>query len=176
VELLLNTDTNWKSFAANSSVWRLWPAVWQLRGTALNATSTASIRYTTGLKFVVMRGQSIKSGAKSMQYPANAELLRGHEEFRALLEEERCAGDDYIEDRATRMLEIEGNGEGMGNSTTWLQASLNRHWSPTETAFHPVRVLRWWRTHRRISSTPAISTMRRCKTALDLERNRAVRL
>lgn len=78
-----------------------------------------------------MRGQSIRVGAKSLQYPANAELLRGHQEFRSLLEQEKCAGDDYIEDRANCMLEIEEKGEGMGNSTTWLQASLNRHWSLT---------------------------------------------
>lgn len=97
----------------------------------LNASATASIRYTTPLKYVVMRGQSIRVGAKSLQYPANAELLRGHQEFRSLLEQEKCAGDDYIEDRANCMLEIEEKGEGMGNSTTWLQASLNRHWSLT---------------------------------------------
>lgn len=96
-----------------------------------NASPTASIRYTTPLKFVVMKGQSTKVGAKSMQYPANAELLRGHEEFRSLLEQDKCAGDDYIEDRADRMLEIEEKGKGTGNSTTWLQASLNRHWSLT---------------------------------------------
>lgn len=92
------------------------------------ATPTASIRYTASGKYIVMRGRSTKVGDKFFQFPANADLLRGHEEFRALLQDEQCFGDDYIEDHANRMLEIEEKGKGTGNTTTWLQASFNRHW------------------------------------------------
>lgn len=89
---------------------------------------SASIRYTTDKNFVVMRGGSLLQGTKGLQYPANALVLCGHEEFGSLVQ---CAGDAYIADRADKMLEIEEKGKGMGTPTTWLQASLNRHWSLT---------------------------------------------
>ena len=95
-----------------------------------NASVSASIRYTIAREFVVMRGQSLRKGTKYLQYPANAFLLCEHPEFRSLVED--CDGDDYIQGRAERMLEIEENeGKGAGNPTKWLQASFNRHLSVT---------------------------------------------
>lgn len=97
----------------------------------LNAAPTASIRYTAPKKYIVMRGGSTLRGAKCLQFPANAKLLCDHDEFRTLLKNEPCAGDDYIEDRGQKWLEIEEEGKGTGSTTTWLQASFNRHWSLT---------------------------------------------
>lgn len=87
---------------------------------------SASLRYTADEKFIVVRGRALHLGAKYLQYPANAMSLCSRPEFRTITS---CAGDDYIADKAANMIEIERTGKGTGNPQTWIQASLNRHWT-----------------------------------------------
>ena len=94
------------------------------------ARPSASIRYTAEDNFIVVKGQALHLGTRHLQYPANAMSLCSRPEFRTIA---TCAGDDYIEDKANRMLEIEQTGKGTGIPKTWLQASLNRHWTATGT-------------------------------------------
>lgn len=80
---------------------------------------SASIRYTSDDEWIVMRGEGIlnEDGAGPAQWPANAELLCGANEFCGA---SFSAGDAYISREA-------GNYAHPGNPSTWLQAGFNHH-------------------------------------------------
>ncbi|HEV2494956.1 MAG TPA: beta family protein [Terriglobia bacterium] len=80
---------------------------------------SASIRYTSDDAWIVMRGEGVQNpgGAGFDQYPANAQLLCGMDEFRG---PGFSAGDAYILARANHPSRT-------GNASTWLQAGFNHH-------------------------------------------------
>jgi hypothetical protein len=75
---------------------------------------SASIRYTLGEKWLVMRGQK----RKYVQYLANAQLLSKEPEF---FGSKFSYGDAYIEEKGKN---LKGK---PGNATTWLVAGFNHH-------------------------------------------------
>lgn len=85
------------------------------------ARVSASIRYTAGEHWVVMRGEWLNKpgGPGFKQYPANAVLLRERTEFCG---EAFSAGDHYI-----AQMTLDSPQTGTGNATTWVQASVNHH-------------------------------------------------
>jgi hypothetical protein len=80
---------------------------------------SASIRYTTDENWVIMRGEGLrnKDGPGHDQYPANAELLCGRDEYCG---EDFSYGDAYIRERYE-------NPQKTGNPETWLRAGINHH-------------------------------------------------
>ncbi|MCJ7484335.1 MAG: beta family protein [Thermodesulfovibrionales bacterium] len=75
---------------------------------------SASIRYTLKDKWLVMRGQKLKS----VQYLANARLLSRESEF---FGDQFSYGDHYIAEKGK---DLKGK---PGNATTWLVAGINHH-------------------------------------------------
>lgn len=80
---------------------------------------SASIRYTIEHHWLIMRGEAVfkENGPGFDQWPANAQLLREHEEFRG---RDFSYGDQYI-------FEIGGQSAKTGNPETWLRAGINHH-------------------------------------------------
>lgn len=80
---------------------------------------SASIRYTSHEKWVIMRGEGIRNegGPGHAQWPANAHLLCGTAEFCGAT---FSAGDAYIFDKASHPARP-------GTPGTWLQAGFNHH-------------------------------------------------
>jgi hypothetical protein len=83
------------------------------------ANFSASIRYTSGNYWVIMRGEGVflDNGPGFDQWPANAQLLCVRSEF--------CgpafsAGDKYIFDMGNQITNT-------GNAETWLRAGINHH-------------------------------------------------
>lgn len=81
------------------------------------ATPSASIRYASEDRWVIMRGESLRRGAKGAQYPANAQLLCEQPEYSGA---EYSEGDAYIHERAN-------DPSRNGNPETWIRAGINRH-------------------------------------------------
>jgi hypothetical protein len=84
------------------------------------ANVSASIRYTSDDRWVIMRGEGLRNAGSAghAQYPANAELLCARKEF--------CGphfsrGDEYIWRIGSRQ------DMRTGNPMTWLQAGINHH-------------------------------------------------
>jgi len=77
---------------------------------------SASIRYTSTLDWVIMRGESLKKMGYD-QYTANALMLCEREEFCG---PDFSTGDRYIYERGTRR-------DTTGNPETWLRAGINHH-------------------------------------------------
>lgn len=88
---------------------------------APGSNPSASIRYTLFDKWIIMRGQGLRSAnsAGHAQYPALAKLLIEREEF---FGEDFSEGDSYIakvgSDITTKVT---------GNPRTWLRAGINHH-------------------------------------------------
>lgn len=88
---------------------------------APGSNPSASIRYTLFDKWIIMRGQGLRSAntAGHAQYPALAKLLIEREEF---FGENFSEGDSYIvkvgSDITTKVT---------GNPRTWLRAGINHH-------------------------------------------------
>jgi hypothetical protein len=80
---------------------------------------SASIRYTAGDYWVIMRGESVRNedGPGTAQWPANAQLLCEQDEY---CKETFSDGDMYIKKMSLQSKEH-------GNPTTWLQAGINHH-------------------------------------------------
>jgi hypothetical protein len=86
-----------------------------------NVNPSASIRYTTHDKWMIMRGRGLrspKSGGFS-QYPPQAKLLSVQPEF---VGANFCFGDDYIEEKG-----VDIHTKKTGTPRTWLRAGINRH-------------------------------------------------
>jgi len=84
-----------------------------------HANFSASIRYTGGDYWVIMRGESVfqDNGPGFAQWPANAQLLCARSEY--------CGpsfsfGDQYIYQMGAQVLST-------GNAETWLRAGVNHH-------------------------------------------------
>ena len=95
-----------------------------------NSNPSASIRYTHSEYWVIMRGEGLKNedGPGNAQYPAEAKLLCGMDEF--------CGagfsrGDQYIEQTGRQP-------NSPGTPLTWLRAGINHHMTY---AIHQVREL-----------------------------------
>jgi hypothetical protein len=82
-------------------------------------TFSASIRYTSDDYWLIMRGENVfnEDGPGFSQWPAEAQVLCGHEEFCG---SNFSAGDMYINERAS-------NPDQTGSAKTWLQAGINHH-------------------------------------------------
>ncbi len=80
---------------------------------------SASIRYTSGDYWLIMRGEDAirKDGLGFAQWPANAILLSDSPEYCA---ETFSAGDKYIKEMSLQRQET-------GNPATWLEAGINHH-------------------------------------------------
>ena len=80
---------------------------------------SASIRYTSGDYWVVMRGEGVRNetGPGYAQWPANAFLLRERREFCG---SDFSYGDAYIEEMSSQLA-------ATGNPETWLRAGINHH-------------------------------------------------
>jgi len=80
---------------------------------------SASIRYTGLTDWVIMRGESVRkdNGPGYSQWPAHAQLLAFHSEFRGA---DFSAGDNYISTMGAQM-------EKTGNPKDWLNAGINHH-------------------------------------------------
>lgn len=83
------------------------------------ANLSASIRYTIDQYWLVMRGESVfkEDGPGFSQWPANAQLLSEHREFRG---RDFSYGDQYILDMGSQVAST-------GNAETWLRAGINHH-------------------------------------------------
>jgi hypothetical protein len=83
------------------------------------ANFSASIRYTTVEDWVIMRGEGVRNdgGPGYAQWPANAELLCGRQEFCGA---DFSDGDRYIRERSILNVKT-------GNAETWLRAGINHH-------------------------------------------------
>jgi hypothetical protein len=79
---------------------------------------SASIRYTAGTQYIVMRGQG-GPDKESKQYLANAQLLTGLSEFDGA---DFSYGDAYIAEKAKDLTSSK-----TGSPTTWLVAGINHH-------------------------------------------------
>lgn len=82
---------------------------------------SASIRYTSDLIWVVMRGQGIRSENSKghAQYPANAQLLMQQPEYSGA---DFSHGDAYIAEKGKDILT-----DKTGTPRTWLRAGINHH-------------------------------------------------
>jgi Beta protein len=80
---------------------------------------SASIRYTADEGWVVMRGEGVlnEDGPGYAQWPANAQLLCGREEFSGSA---YCTGDRYIETMSEQTSQT-------GTAKDWLAAGINHH-------------------------------------------------
>lgn len=80
---------------------------------------SASIRYTSDLHWVIMRGEALHkdNGLGYEQYPANAELLCNRSEYCG---PDFSQGDKYI---STKRMVV----KNPGSPGTWLQAGINHH-------------------------------------------------
>lgn len=80
---------------------------------------SASIRYTSGDYWVIMRGEGLRNadGPGYAQYPANALLLTARNEFCGA---DFSYGDEYIRDIALQ-------NKKTGSPETWLRAGINHH-------------------------------------------------
>jgi hypothetical protein len=85
------------------------------------ANPSASIRYTLNEKWMIMRGQGLRSpkSAGHAQYPALAQLLARRPEF---FGEKFSFGDQYIAEKGRDINTIE-----TGTPRTWLRAGINHH-------------------------------------------------
>ncbi|MDK1046427.1 MAG: beta family protein, partial [Anaerolineales bacterium] len=83
------------------------------------ANFSASIRYTSGDHWVIMRGEGVftDGGPGFAQWPANAMMLCARSEYCG---EKFSEGDAYIHRMAMQT-------EKTGNAETWLSASINHH-------------------------------------------------
>lgn len=83
------------------------------------ANFSASIRYASSRHWVIMRGEGVfhENSPGFAQYPANAQLLCGRDEFCG---SEFSFGDDYI-------FEMGNQTEKVGSARTWLTAGINHH-------------------------------------------------
>ncbi len=93
------------------------------------ANPSASIRYTLEDKWLIMRGQGLRSekGAGYAQYPAQAKLLMGQPEF---FGETFSYGDSYIAEKGANI-----GTDKPGSTTTWLRAGINHHLECTAKQF-----------------------------------------
>jgi hypothetical protein len=84
-----------------------------------NSNPSASIRYTSGDHWVIMRGEGLrnKTGPKNEQYPAHAQLLCESDDFCGAV---FSRGDSYLYDKFLRR-------GGDGTPQTWLRAGINHH-------------------------------------------------
>ncbi len=84
------------------------------------ANPSASIRYTADTRWVIMRGQGLRTPGSPghAQYPANAELLCSRREFCG---PHFSAGDEYIWNIGSHKK------GGPGTPETWLRAGINHH-------------------------------------------------
>jgi len=92
-----------------------------------DARPSASIRYTAGPYWVIMRGESVSNpeGAQYKQYPAEALMLCERSEFCG---KSFSKGDEFIHDKASRMEEIIALPKGeTGSVEDWLRVGLNHH-------------------------------------------------
>lgn len=90
--------------------------IWEEReGKGLNFS--ASIRYTGIADWVIVRGESVRSDAGYSQYPANAQILTFHPEFRG---EMFSDGDKYIAEMSRQTLHT-------GGAKEWLTAGISHH-------------------------------------------------
>lgn len=82
--------------------------------------TSASIRYTHDDYWVIMRGEGLrnKKGPKFKQFPAQASLLCGRDEFRGA---EFSSGDNYFYDLSLRV------GQSRGSPETMIRAGVNHH-------------------------------------------------
>lgn len=108
---------------------------------------SASIRYTGLTDWVIMRGESVRNdnGPGYAQWPAHAQLLAFHSEFRGA---DFSAGDNYISAMGAQM-------EKTGNPKDWISAGINHHLAlvvhqlehidtmPTESAIQGVAAPDW---------------------------------
>lgn len=80
---------------------------------------SASIRYTVGEHWLVMRGEGLRNegGPGHAQYPANAQLLMEHREFCG---REFSFGDNYIYERPTKK-------NKPGIPMNWVTVGVNHH-------------------------------------------------
>ena len=83
------------------------------------ANFSASIRYASEDKWVIMRGEGVRNdgGPGYAQWPANAQLLCAKTEF---LGQDYCEGDAYIYQTSLQTKKT-------GNAETWLRAGFNHH-------------------------------------------------
>jgi hypothetical protein len=81
---------------------------------------SASIRYTVEENWLIMRGKSAKDHGFD-QWPANAQLLALHDDFRGA---EFSYGDWYISQMGDNLGTAN---ESNGNAETWLRAGINHH-------------------------------------------------
>lgn len=87
------------------------------------ACPSASIRYTSKNKWVIVKGRSLRTPQGYNQYPANAAILCSREEYCGA---DYSAGDEYISQMSLEIAETESKME-TGNAKTWLQAGINHH-------------------------------------------------
>ncbi|KKS98264.1 MAG: hypothetical protein UV73_C0003G0206 [Candidatus Gottesmanbacteria bacterium GW2011_GWA2_43_14] len=92
---------------------------------APGSNPSASIRYTLKDKWMLMRGQGLRSinSAGHAQYPALAHLLLEREEF---FGKDFSEGDAYVEKIGSDISTKE-----TGNPRTWLRAGINHHMACT---------------------------------------------
>ena len=85
----------------------------------LRANFSASIRYAAKSHWVIMRGEGVFSDNSLgfAQYPAQAALLREHDDF---LGRDYSAGDRYIDTLGAQTAQ-------KGNAGSWLRAGINHH-------------------------------------------------
>ena len=118
-----------------------------------NSNPSASIRYTHSEYWVIMRGEGLchKGSAGNAQYPAEAQLLCGMDEF--------CgagfsSGDQYIQETSQQP-------NSPGTPYTWLRAGINHHMTFTTSQILELdRRLRRPRTRQDSERISVVSTSR----------------
>ncbi|MCK5534502.1 beta family protein [bacterium] len=86
-------------------------------------TPSASVRYTTEKDWLLLRGESLKKGARYNQYPAHALMIKEHDDFYG---KDFSFGDKYIFEMAEKM--EKGKDEfKTGSPQSWLKVGINHH-------------------------------------------------